>query len=120
MNWLHGTPSTVKPRPDSSSYSFSSPSYCGVRPHRLATLTTRVGLPPVSAPKVVLSPPSVVRGTSLIWVTGTFCPCRIWGRSVPACDPLRKVRRLVADRRCRAVTGAHHGAWRQHEQPVAD
>src|SRR5665213_2964967 len=32
MNWLQGTPSTVKPRPESSSCSFSRPSYCGLTP----------------------------------------------------------------------------------------
>src|SRR3954449_2756266 len=63
-NWLHGTPTTVNPRSAYSSCSFSSPAYCGVRPHLLATLTTRAGRPPVRAPSVVGAPSSVVRGRS--------------------------------------------------------
>src|SRR5690348_15013912 len=64
MNWLHGKPTTVNPRGPYSSCSASSCEYCGVSPQRLATLTTSAGLPPVSAPKVVASPCSVVTGAS--------------------------------------------------------
>src|SRR3712207_4385310 len=64
MNWLHGTPTTVKPRSRYSSCSASSAVYCGVSPQRLATLTTSAGAPPVSARSVVGSPCSVVTGTS--------------------------------------------------------
>src|SRR3954471_14803388 len=64
MNWLHGKPTTVNPRGPYSSCSASSWEYCGVSPQRLATLTTSAGLPPVSSPKVVASPCSVVTGAS--------------------------------------------------------
>src|SRR5215218_2122639 len=64
MNWLLGTPSTVKPRSRYSSCSASSPAYWGVSPQRLATLTTRATRPSVRAPTVVGLPCSVDTGTS--------------------------------------------------------
>src|SRR4051812_43031787 len=64
MNWLHGTPMTVNPRSAYSSCNLSSPAYCGVSPHRLATLTTRAGRPPLRAPRVVGTPSRVVTGRS--------------------------------------------------------
>jgi hypothetical protein len=51
--WLHGTPTTVSPRPPYSCCSASSWVCCGVRPHRLATFTTSVAPPPVSPRRVV-------------------------------------------------------------------
>src|SRR5207302_8537841 len=42
MNWLLGTPMTVKPRSLYCSWMRSSPSYWGVRPHFEATLTKRI------------------------------------------------------------------------------
>src|SRR6476469_4762760 len=45
MNWLQGTPRTVKPRPAYRSCNRSRPEYWGVRPHLEATLTTRTALP---------------------------------------------------------------------------
>src|SRR4051794_26246365 len=62
MNWLLGTPTTVKPRLRYSSCRASSWAYCGVSPHRLATLTTRAGPPRVSARRVVSPPWGVVGG----------------------------------------------------------
>ncbi|MNT45326.1 hypothetical protein D3C72_1819050 [compost metagenome] len=44
-NWLHGKPSTTRPRSRYSSYSFCRPAYCGVKPHSLAVLTTSSTLP---------------------------------------------------------------------------
>src|SRR3712207_1173913 len=81
MNWLHGTPTTVKPRSRYSSCSDSSAVYCGVRPQRLATLTSSAGRPPVSAPRVVSSPCRVATGRSSRSVTGA--PRRGWGARSP-------------------------------------
>src|SRR3712207_5385785 len=64
MNWLDGTPTTVKPRSRYSSCTDSSAVYCGVSPQRLATLTISAGWPPVSARSVVGWPCSVDTGTS--------------------------------------------------------
>ncbi|MOA42325.1 hypothetical protein D3C78_1643650 [compost metagenome] len=44
-NWLHGRPSTLKPRSRYCWYRCSSPAYWGVRPHFEATLTTSTTLP---------------------------------------------------------------------------
>lgn len=40
-----GNPATTSPFAESSSCSFSSPSYCGVKPHSDATFTTSTTLP---------------------------------------------------------------------------
>ena len=64
MNWLHGRPTTVKPRSAYFSWSCSRPAYCGVRPHLLATLTSRAGLPPVSSPRVAGVPSRRAIGAS--------------------------------------------------------
>src|SRR5690606_25982485 len=45
MNWLQGTPRTVKPRSAYRSCRRSRPAYCGVRPHFEATLTMSTALP---------------------------------------------------------------------------
>src|SRR6266516_5519342 len=55
---------TVSPRSASSSCSASSWAYCRVSPQRLATLTTSVALPALSAPNVVCVHCSVVTGRS--------------------------------------------------------
>src|SRR5580658_5498193 len=44
-NWLHGNPTTAKPREPNCSCSFSSAVYCGVSPHLDATFTTSSVLP---------------------------------------------------------------------------
>ena len=44
-NWSQGKPSTTSPRSRYFRQSFSSPVYCGVRPHFEATLTTSSTLP---------------------------------------------------------------------------
>src|ERR1700761_2595200 len=64
MNWLHGTPTTVRPLSAYSSASFSSALYCGVSPHLEATFTTSVA-PPDNSASVVGLPSRVVRGMSL-------------------------------------------------------
>jgi hypothetical protein len=43
-NWLHGTPSTVKPRSAYFFWRFSSPVYCGVSPHFDATFTSKTAV----------------------------------------------------------------------------
>src|SRR3954468_1013309 len=63
MNWLQGTPITVKPRSAYSSCSASSAPYCGVSLQRLATLTTSAAFPPVRAPSVDGVPSRVVTGS---------------------------------------------------------
>src|SRR3954463_4772312 len=70
MNWLHGTPTTVKPRAAYSSCSASSAPYCGVSPQRLAAVTTSAAFPPVTAPRVDGVPSRVVTGSSRRSVMG--------------------------------------------------
>src|SRR4051794_16144633 len=96
MNWLHGKPTTVNPRGPYSSCSASSCVYCGVNPQRLATFTTSAGLPPVSAPKVVCSPCSVVTGAS----RRSLMPPPASGRagSFQAADVVRHVDGVLAQR----------------------
>src|SRR4051794_41358416 len=96
MNWLHGKPTTVNPRGPYSSCSASSWVYCGVRPHLLATLTTSAGRPPVSAPKVVCSPCSVVTGAS----RRSLMPAPAPGRagSFQAAEVVRDVDGVLAQR----------------------
>src|SRR5690348_6634438 len=85
---------TVKPRSCSCSCSASSFAYCGVRPHLLATLTTRAVRPPVNSPNVVSSPPSVVTGRLSRSLTNR--PFAL-ARSLPPLD------HSVVPRRVRAV-----------------
>src|SRR3954452_1366607 len=94
MNWLHGKPTTVNPRGPNSSCSASNCEYCGVSPQRLATLTTSAGLPPVSSPKVVCSPCSVVTGAS----RRSLMPAPARGRagSFQAADVVRDVDGVLA------------------------
>src|SRR4051795_1939890 len=96
MNWLHGKPTTVNPRGPYSSCSASSCVYCGVSPHLLATLTTSAGLPPVSAPKVVWSPCSVVTGASRRSLMPA--PAHAAGCSFQAADVVRDVDGVLAQR----------------------
>src|SRR4051794_4444084 len=93
MNWLHGKPTTVKPRGPYSSCSASSWVYCGVRPHLLATLTTRAGPPPVRAPRVVSSPWRVVTGASSRFLMPAPAPAR--RRSFQAADVVGDVDRVL-------------------------
>src|SRR5205823_8243827 len=62
-NWLQGTPSTVNPLFAYCSWRRSRPSYCGVRPHLEATLTTRTALP-LWSPRLPGSPFRVLIGMS--------------------------------------------------------
>src|SRR4051794_37677372 len=96
MNWLHGKPTTVNPRGPNSSCSASSCEYCGVSPQRLATLTTSAGLPPVSAPKVVCSPCSVVTGASRRSLM--LAAARAAGGSFQTADVVRDVDGVLAQR----------------------
>ena len=63
MNWLHGTPSTLKPFGAYCSCSASSCSYWGVSPHFDATLTMRV-TDPSSADSASGEPSSEAMGVS--------------------------------------------------------
>src|SRR5471032_2724814 len=60
-NWLQGNPSTTSPWSLYCCQSCSRPLYCGVKPHLLAVLTTKMALPAKSA-KVFCSPLIVVHG----------------------------------------------------------
>ncbi len=44
-NWLQGKPSTTRPASRCCRHSASNPSYCGVKPHLDAVLTTSTTLP---------------------------------------------------------------------------
>src|SRR5579862_1973311 len=69
-----GTPSTTSPLSRFSRQSFSSPSYCGVRPHWLATLTTSTALPLNCV--IGNAPPSMERNEkSCAVVMGLSCLC---------------------------------------------
>src|SRR3984885_11123512 len=54
-NWSHGNPSTAKPRSRKRRCSASRPTYCGVKPHWLATLTIS-SVWPAKSPSVCASP----------------------------------------------------------------
>src|SRR4051794_27003179 len=74
MNWLQGSPTTVKPRAAYFSCSSSRPVYCGVSPHLLATLTSRAGLPPVRSPSVAAVPSRRAVEGSRVGMTTTVEP----------------------------------------------
>src|SRR2546423_9456529 len=71
-NWLHGRPTTVKPASPYVSCSRSSAPYCGVRPHREATLTTSAALGPTISRSVLGVPSSRAMGTSRASAVGVF------------------------------------------------
>src|SRR3954465_15344439 len=96
MNWLHGNPTTVNPRGPYSSCSASSCVYWGVRPHLLATFTTRAGPPPVRAARVVSSPWRVVTGKSSRSLMPA--PALAQRRSFQAAHVIRHVDRVLAQR----------------------
>src|SRR4029079_13305134 len=67
-------PTTEKPCGPKRSYSFSSPSYCGVRPQNEATFTSSVTLPFWSASTTAV-PSSDLIGTSYTDMDGPFREC---------------------------------------------
>src|ERR1700691_1889045 len=95
-NWLHGNPTTAKPREPSSSCSFSSAVYCGVSPHLEATFTTRRVLP--SSEESELSEES--------------CPVRVFTGMSRMVTQLRY--RSRAPHRLAEVASRHRGDERVH------
>src|SRR3954470_7635649 len=87
---------TVNPRSAYSSCSASSAPYCGVRPQRLATLTTRAARPAVSVPSVVGSPSRVVTGSSRRSLM--LCAARESLLSFQAADVVRDIDRVLPQR----------------------
>src|SRR3974390_990560 len=62
--WLHGKPTTDRPREANCSCSFSRAVYCGVRPHLDATFTISSAEPGATAPSEESWPARVFTGMS--------------------------------------------------------
>src|SRR5450631_4715499 len=116
-NWLLGNPSTVNPRSPYVFCSSSSFSYCGVSPHREATLTMSLTLSAYGASDVGV-PSMVTRGMSLTLIPianaggGQTSPGQYLAR-------LRGGRRQVHLTTFRRTRGTYLGAWIRSERSAS-